>query len=331
VTYAWDGRNRLSSITNMVGNVTAFKYDAGRNLAEIDKTASGVATSQKFVYDSLTNVVSLTAASGLPVSVLTGRSIDSHYASVDSSGIVAFGISDALGSNGGVTNGSGTVTSMEAFDPYGQTTNSPPMTFPFAFTGRIPVTQNVLYFRARFFDTGTNRFLSEDPLGFAGGGISLFEYAENDPLRFTDPSGKGWFQKTLQIAACGLQLYFCDPTVPEYAEKTTTQEVAAEYATEVQASLPASAPAADVVVPEVAVAGRTASLAGIGPVVAVVGGVAAGIALYYGIRSASDHYYPGGYQGLLDSALNVIQSLGEAVGHDFGLGHYPSRPLSCQP
>jgi YD repeat-containing protein len=110
VTYAWDSRKRLT---------TAFKYDSGRNLTEIDKTVNGATTSQRFVFDSLTNVVSLTDASGLPVSVLTGRTLDSHFASVDSSGNVAFGIGDPANSTGGITNGAGAITARSGYDPYG--------------------------------------------------------------------------------------------------------------------------------------------------------------------------------------------------------------------
>jgi hypothetical protein len=33
------------------------------------------------------------------------------------------------------------------------------------------------------------RFLSEDPIGFAGGDTNLFAYAGNDPVNSTDPSG----------------------------------------------------------------------------------------------------------------------------------------------
>jgi YD repeat-containing protein len=97
LTYQWDSRNRLSSITDASGNTTLMHYDFARNLLEIDRTSSGSTTTQKFLVDSLTNVVSLTDTSGLPVSVLTGRSIDSHFASIDSAGNVSFGIGDTLG------------------------------------------------------------------------------------------------------------------------------------------------------------------------------------------------------------------------------------------
>jgi RHS repeat-associated protein len=42
---------------------------------------------------------------------------------------------------------------------------------------------------ARYYNPGLGRFLSEDPIGFAGGDTNLFAYAGNDPLNSTDPSG----------------------------------------------------------------------------------------------------------------------------------------------
>ena len=208
--YSWDGRNRLSSITDPNGDVTAFKYDSGRNLTEIEKIGGGTATVQKFVYDNLTNTISLTdPTSGLPVSVVTGRGLDSHYASVDSVGNVAFGMGDALGSNGGVTNGSGSLTSRAFYEPYGQTTSSLPVDFPFAYTGRVPVTQNIVYFRARFYDSATGLFLSEDPAGFGGGDTNLYAYVGDSPFKRTDPVGLGfctYYSRTGQMT--------CISTVP---------------------------------------------------------------------------------------------------------------------
>ncbi len=46
----------------------------------------------------------------------------------------------------------------------------------------------ISHYRARYYDPATGRFLSEDPLQFAGGG-NFFEYTYNNPQRFKDPSG----------------------------------------------------------------------------------------------------------------------------------------------
>ncbi|HID69313.1 MAG TPA: RHS repeat-associated core domain-containing protein, partial [Desulfobacterales bacterium] len=38
-------------------------------------------------------------------------------------------------------------------------------------------------------DPITGRFISEDPLGFGGGDVNLYVYAQNNPVNFVDPMG----------------------------------------------------------------------------------------------------------------------------------------------
>lgn len=45
------------------------------------------------------------------------------------------------------------------------------------------------YYRARYYDSASGRFLSEDPLGFLGGDTVFYGYALNDPTDINDPSG----------------------------------------------------------------------------------------------------------------------------------------------
>lgn len=44
------------------------------------------------------------------------------------------------------------------------------------------------YYRARYYDSNVGRFISEDPVGFAGG-MNFYAYAGSDPVDFTDPLG----------------------------------------------------------------------------------------------------------------------------------------------
>jgi hypothetical protein len=45
------------------------------------------------------------------------------------------------------------------------------------------------YYRARYYNPTTGRFLSEDPMGFAGSGTNLYAYARNNPISNRDPLG----------------------------------------------------------------------------------------------------------------------------------------------
>ena len=51
----------------------------------------------------------------------------------------------------------------------------------------MPISQDC---RARYYNPATGRFLSEDPLGFAGSGPNLYAYAGDSPTNATDPSGE---------------------------------------------------------------------------------------------------------------------------------------------
>jgi hypothetical protein len=43
-------------------------------------------------------------------------------------------------------------------------------------------------YRARYYDSTTGRFLSEDPLSFLAGGPNFYSYVGNDPVDFWDPA-----------------------------------------------------------------------------------------------------------------------------------------------
>jgi RHS repeat-associated protein len=59
----------------------------------------------------------------------------------------------------------------------------------YGFTGREYDYQTGLYYyRARYYDPQQGRFISEDPIGFGGGG-NFYAYAGNSPINLTDPSG----------------------------------------------------------------------------------------------------------------------------------------------
>ncbi|MBK6780624.1 MAG: RHS repeat-associated core domain-containing protein [Gemmatimonadetes bacterium] len=57
------------------------------------------------------------------------------------------------------------------------------------FAGREYDGESGLYYmRARYYDPALGRWISEDPIGIAGG-LNVYAYAGNDPVNLTDPSG----------------------------------------------------------------------------------------------------------------------------------------------
>jgi len=60
---------------------------------------------------------------------------------------------------------------------------------PFQYTARESDSETGLYYyRAGYYDSTIGRFISEDPLSFAGGNF-LYQFVLNNPVRFGDPYG----------------------------------------------------------------------------------------------------------------------------------------------
>ena len=187
-TYSWDGRNRLSTITSPSGALTRFTYDPGRNLIGITKPAGAATTTQRFLLDSLTNVVYVSGSDGTILNMLTGLGLDSHFATVDGTGQVRYLLSDAINSVAATTDQAGTIRTQAYYEPYGLTTEINGQTL-LEYTGRLPVGQNLYYNRARYYDASIARFVSEDPIGMGGSGTNYYAYVGNSPLNFVDPLG----------------------------------------------------------------------------------------------------------------------------------------------
>src|SRR5215469_15100562 len=49
------------------------------------------------------------------------------------------------------------------------------------------------YYRARYYDPSTARFISEDPIRFSGG-TNFYTYTGNDPMDWLDPLGLDWIR-----------------------------------------------------------------------------------------------------------------------------------------
>lgn len=187
--YEWDSRNRLRKITKSSGDSVTFLYDFSDNLIQKKATTGAVEAVEIYLLDELTNVVHQINSTGDQFAILTGQTIDAHWAVVRTSSSAEFGLTDAINSTATVTNSEGSVVGSLFYEPFGQTTSSG-TSFPFQFTGRQQVQTGVYYYRARFYDPITGRFLSEDPEGFRAGDENLYRYVFNQPADFTDPEGR---------------------------------------------------------------------------------------------------------------------------------------------
>jgi len=177
-SYVWNGRNQLIL---MNGSAESFQYDAfGRRAA---KTILGTTTN--YLYDGA-NIVQELSGTTPTANLITGR-VDEYFQRTDSTGAASF-LTDALGSTVALTNASGGNVAQYTYDPHGNTTVAGSSTSAFQFTGRENDNTALYYYRARYLSPGIDRFISEDPLGLAGG-INDYAYAGNDPVDNADSSG----------------------------------------------------------------------------------------------------------------------------------------------
>ena len=80
-------------------------------------------------------------------------------------------------------------TAFYAYSPFGETAARGERTGNASqYTGRENDGTVLYYYRARYYDPGLKRFVSEDPIGLAGGG-NVYAYVDNNPLNWTDPDG----------------------------------------------------------------------------------------------------------------------------------------------
>jgi len=186
-TYTWDDRNRLQSILTPSGETTSFLYDFAGHLIQQRTTGDGQDMVDRFVLDDLTNVALLESSNGDQLSVLSGRELDQYFAISSPTTQARFALMGALNTPVAITGSTGTIDGRLLYEPYGQTTSNG-ATFPFGYTGRTRAA-DLYYYRARFYDPEAGSFLSEDPIGFAGGDANLRRYTRDNPLNLTDPTG----------------------------------------------------------------------------------------------------------------------------------------------
>ena len=94
---------------------------------------------------------------------------------------------DERGSAIAISNSSGNVTNVNAYDEYGipASTN----TGRFQYTGQQWLAElGMQYSRNRIYSPTLGRFMQTDPIGIAGG-INLYAYVGGDPVNRTDPLG----------------------------------------------------------------------------------------------------------------------------------------------
>jgi RHS repeat-associated protein len=183
--FTWDFENRLTQVVTPSSGSVIYKYDAlGRRIQR--GPSSGVSTN--FIYDGQ-DVVKDINSDGTVIEYLNGPGIDNKIRQKGSSSTTTYYFSqDHLGSTIALTGTTGKLVERITYDGYGNSVGSTRTRY--GYTGRErDGLSGLLYYRARFYDPLLGRFISEDPVGFNGGGMNVYAYVGGNPILYGDPSG----------------------------------------------------------------------------------------------------------------------------------------------
>jgi RHS repeat-associated protein len=177
--YVWNARNQLVGITGAAS--ASFSYDSfNRRISKhIGPQTVG------YEYDGANRV---SETSGTSTASLLPGGIDEYFQRSEASGVTV-PIADALGSTIGTIDASGNLATTYWYDPYGSTTIAGTTSSNSTeYAGRENDGLKLYFYRARYYNPETGRFISEDPIGLLGG-INEYAYVGDNPTGYVDPSG----------------------------------------------------------------------------------------------------------------------------------------------
>ena len=176
-TLEYDYENRLTKLTKPDNTWTKFTYDPfGRRYSK--ETSTG--EKEIYIYDGL-HIVEVYDGNTM--------ALKSNFMHSDIIDEVLFGNiqgqevyyhQDGLNSVKSLTDNTGGIIANYDYDAWGNlATPLPSINNPFTYTGReYDRGTGLYYYRARYYDAKVGRFISPDPIGFAGGDVNLYSYVE---------------------------------------------------------------------------------------------------------------------------------------------------------
>ena len=197
VSLGWNGQYQLTGVST--GGVLAetYGYDAaGRRTWTFDG-----ATTISHLYDGAQVLADLDATGGVIRSYVWGPGVDNLLAlTVGAGSNVAtyYPITDRLGTVHALADGSGKIVEQYRYDAWGRVLGvtdgeGQPMAKSavgnrYLWQGReYSWATGFYYFRARWYDPVTGRWLSNDPIGISGG-LNQYVFCANNPVNYRDPS-----------------------------------------------------------------------------------------------------------------------------------------------
>jgi len=198
--YDWDFDNRMTLVKQNGAQQQAYTYDGLGRRVKVDGTSSStwtvsIVSGMDAIYerDNAGSVTKYVYAKGMRIAKIT------------SSGEVQYYLGDHLGSTRKVLDASRNTVFSTDYEPFGK---------PYAVTGseaykytgeRHDDPTGFVYLRARQYDPDLGRFISLDPvLGSLSAPQTLnrYAYVVNNPLKYTDPTGRDCSWNPLSWGEC---------------------------------------------------------------------------------------------------------------------------------
>ncbi len=202
VSMEWDERYRLKRfVVPPLGGSVEYEYDVfGRRVSRSDIPPEGGLTNvEHFIYNGNQVVADLDGSGNLLRTYVWGSGIDNLLCFTDhATSNTYYAIKDHQNSVIAFVDETGSVVESYEYSAYGETKvfnangielSESALGNRYCFQGReIDWTTGLYYFRARWYDPNTGRWLSMDPIGISGG-LNLYAFCDNNPGNFVDNFG----------------------------------------------------------------------------------------------------------------------------------------------
>ena len=201
--YVFDAVNRMNQVTG----VQAYRYDGqGRRVQTTD--ADGKTTF--WIYGQNGQVLYTSEArrsQNLAYIYLGNTQVATRSVAWDSgTATVRYQHTDALGSPVAETDANRGIVKRNSYTPYGEAFGATSIDGT-GYTGHVMDRDTGLtYMQQRYYDSATGRFFSVDPIGtntLTAWNFSRYNYAANNPYKFTDPDGRSIWTKLLKLIKNG--------------------------------------------------------------------------------------------------------------------------------
>jgi RHS repeat-associated protein len=161
------------------------------------------------------------------MTALLGWSRNGLVSRIDASGSTVFYLTDALGSVVALVDEKANLVQSNEYSAFGEALSGRDSVNAFRFVGgsggQTDDSTGLVYFWNRWFDPSIGRWVSEDPIGQAGG-VNLYGYVKNRPSDFIDSFGLWEFQNNAGFHVPDDVAPY-QSTGPNVASRTTSEGV----------------------------------------------------------------------------------------------------------